>query len=428
MNESKDTKKYHIITFGCQMNKSDSERIASIFEQYKCSPVFTPEEADFIVMNTCSIRKTAEDRVMGHAKNFNKMKLKGKPDLKVVITGCMAPRSDEVAKTLGVDVVINIKDLALLPEKLGLVRPKDNELGVDYFSIAPKYISTFQVYIPIMTGCNNFCTFCVVPFTRGREFSRHMIDVLHEVEQAVANGAKEITLLGQNVNSYEYGFEELLRKINNIEGDFWVRFVSSNPQDMTDELIEVVAHGEKLCNYMHFAVQSGNDRVLKKMNRRHTIQEYKELCAKMRKLMPDMGMSTDVIVGFPSETDEEFEYTVQLFKEIKYDLAYISQYSARSGTPSWRMTDDVTIGEKKRRDKVLTEILKQTAQANADLLIGTTRKVLIEKFNKRGMLMGKDEGYRSVAIENTQDESLIGQFVQVEITSAGAFGMNGNIV
>jgi tRNA-2-methylthio-N6-dimethylallyladenosine synthase len=422
-----DVKKYHVITYGCQMNKSDSERIASIFEQYACSPTTNPQEADFIVMNTCSIRQSAENRVYSQAHQFNKWK-KDKPELQVVITGCMAPRVDAVQKASGVDHVLNIKDLAELPSRLGLVRPEDNARGQDYFSIAPKFTTPFQVYIPIMTGCNNFCTFCVVPFTRGREFSRPMLDVIKEVENAIAQGAKEITLLGQNVNSYAYGFEELLRRINELSGEFWVRFVSSNPQDMSDELIDVVAGGEKLCNYMHFAVQAGNDRILKKMNRRHTIEEYNRLIDRMRSAMPDMGMSTDIIVGFPGETEEEFEDTVKLCERTQYDMAYISQYSIRTGTPAWRLTDDVPREEKKRRDVVLTEILKKTARANAEKLVGTQRKVLIERINKRGWLSGKEEGFRTVTLPEVSDEDLIGTFIEVEIIAAHSFGVDGSLV
>ncbi len=421
------TKKYHIITYGCQMNKSDSERIASIFEQYRCLPTDTPAEADFIVMNTCSIRQTAEDRVVGQARNFTRLK-DTKPDVQVVITGCMAPRGDAVKKASGVDHVVNIKDLALLPEKLGLTRPQDNELTADYFSIAPKYTTPFQVYIPIMTGCNNFCTFCVVPYTRGREFSRPMLDILNEVEQAVAHGAKEITLLGQNVNSYQYGFVELLRRINDISGDFWVRFVSSNPQDMSRDLIDTVAECDKMAKYMHFAVQSGNDRILKRMNRRHTIAEYEALCEYMKERMPDLGLSTDVIVGFPSETEEEFMDTVRLFERMSFDMAYISMYSARTGTPAWRLKDDVSKEEKKHREFVLNELLGRSAQANAQRLVGSTRRVLIERINKRGTLTGKDTGFRTVTLPGVADSSLIGQFVDVRITEAFNFGMNAELL
>lgn len=428
MEQKQQEKKYHIMTYGCQMNKSDSERIASIFEQYRCSPTTDWKEADFIVMNTCSVRQSAENRVYGQANKFHAHKKKHKPDLQVIITGCMAPRADATAKALGVDHVINIKDLATLPHVVGLTRPETNELGQDYFSIAPKYVSDFQVYIPIMTGCNNFCTFCVVPFTRGREFSRPMLDIVKEVEHAVAQGVKEITLLGQNVNSYAYGFEELLRRINAIEGDFWVRFVSSNPQDMTDELIEVVASSDKLCKYMHFAVQAGNNRILKRMNRRHTIEQYKELCAKMRQVMPDMGMSTDIIVGFPSETEEEFEETHALMREISYDMAYISRYSARTGTPAFRLRDDVATAEKIRRDRVLTETLKKTARANGEKLVGTTRRVLIERINRRGLFDGKDTGFRTVTILDGHGKDLMGKFVVVKIVAAHNFGLDGELI
>lgn len=409
------------------MNKSDSERISSIFELYDCKPASEAGDADFIILNTCSVRQSAEDRVTGVVREYHRFKKK-KPDLKVILTGCMAPRGDAIAKTMGVDVVVNIKELATLPEKLGLKREDDSQILADYFSIQPKYTSSFQSFIPIMTGCNNFCTFCVVPFTRGREYSRAMEDILTEVESAVAHGAKEVTLLGQNVNSYKYGFVELLKKINDIPGKFWVRFVSSNPQDMTKELLDTVANGEKLCKYIHFAVQSGNNRILKRMNRRHTIAQYLDLYDHMKKAMPNVGVSTDIIVGFPSETHEEHLDTKKLMEQVKFDMAYINQYSARSGTPSWRMKDDVSIDDKHARDQELTELLKRTAQENNVKYIGTEIEVLIEKLNRRGMLSGKDTGFRSVNITNITDESLIGTFVKVKVTEALPFGMNGEMV
>lgn len=426
MNQVTDTKKYHIVTYGCQMNKSDSERISSIFELYDCKLASEAGDADFIILNTCSIRQSAEDRVTGVVREYHRFK-KNKPDLKVILTGCMAPRGDAIAKTMGVDVVVNIKELATLPEKLGLKREDDSQILADYFSIKPKYTSSFQSFIPIMTGCNNFCTFCVVPFTRGREYSRSFEDVINEVEIAVAHGAKEITLLGQNVNSYKYGFVELLKKINDIPGKFWVRFVSSNPQDMSLELLDVIAQGEKLCKYIHFAVQAGNDRILKRMNRRHTIAQYLKLYDYMKEKMPNVGVSTDIIIGFPSETEVEFQDTVNLFELVKYDMAYISQYSERSGTPAYRMKDDVSIEEKHRRDHILTDILKRTACENNQKYVGTEIEILIEKVNRRGMLSGKDTGFRSVNITNSTDESLIGTFAKVKVTEALPFGMNGEI-
>lgn len=426
MNQNTAPKKYHIVTYGCAMNKSDSERIASIFEQYDCQPVNEPSEADFIVLNTCSIRQSAENRVYGAVHNFQELKAKN-PNLKVAITGCMAPR-EEAAGKAGADAIFTIKDLALLPEKLGLVKPVENKIAGDYFSIAPKFTSKFQACIPIMTGCNNFCTFCVVPFTRGREYSRPMVDILNEVDLALQNGAKEIMLLGQNVNSYKYGFVELLKKINEKPGKFWVRFVSSNPQDMSDELLETIAAGEKLAKWIHFAVQSGNDRILKRMNRRHTIADYLILYDKMKALMPNVGVSTDIIVGFPSETEEEFNDTIKLFEKVKYDMAYISQYSARTGTPAFRLKDDVTDEEKHRRDQALTEVLKVTAQENGKKFVGQTVEILVEKINRRGMPSGKETGYRTVNITNSTDESLVGQFVNVKILESFSFGLNGELV
>lgn len=418
-------KQYHIVTYGCQMNKSDSERIASLFEQHNCQPTNDPSRADFIVLNTCSIKQTAEDKAMGHARQFSKLR-KDKPELKIVITGCMTGRPDAIQKTTGVDFAIPIKEIGTLPELLKINQLTSQQIN-SYLSIVPRHNNSFQAYIPIMTGCNNFCTFCVVPYTRGREYSRPFNEVIEEVKLAVKKGAKDIMLLGQNVNSYQFGFVELLKEINKIDGEFWVRFMSSNPQDMTKELIETVASSEKLCKYIHFAVQSGNDRVLKKMNRRHTIKQYEDLCDYMKSLMPTLGLSTDIIVGFSSETDEEFKDTANLMERVGFDMAYISQYSKRTNTPAWRLNDDVPYEKKKERDVYLNEILKKTSLESGQKLVGKKVRVLIDKLGRRGMLVGKDTGWRTVSITNSSDESLIGKFVEVNIESAFAFGLEGTI-
>jgi len=357
--------KYHIITFGCQMNKADSEKIAAFLENKGYKSASKINEADLIVVNMCSVRQSAVDRVYGLLPKFQKLQTTNHK-LQTILTGCIL-KKDKRKFSEHFNYILNIKDLPKWPEILNTkpyTKPSkthDREiLRVDnYLKIQSKHSTNFSALVPIMTGCNNFCSYCVVPFTRGKEISRPSEEIISEVKNLVKKGYKEIWLLGQNVNSYKYNFSKLLRKINKIPGKFWIRFTSSHPKDFSDDLIKAMAECEKVAKYLNLPVQSGDDKILKAMNRPYTVKQYKNLIKKIREKIPDINLSTDVIVGFPGETKKQFENTVKLFKQIKYNIAYISKYSPRAGTAAAKLKDNVSPQEKKRREKILEKILKE---------------------------------------------------------------------
>ena len=343
--------KYWIITFGCQMNKSDSERIAAVLEKSGYKKASDINGADLIVVNMCSVRQSAVDRVYGKIKNFAKLKTYNLK-LKTVLTGCVLKKDKNKFSKI-FDQVLDIKDFAKWVNA-------DN-----YLKIEPEYSTNFSANIPIMTGCNNFCAYCVVPYVRGKEISRPAKEIICEIKNLIKRDCKEIWLLGQNVNSYKNkktNFPKLLKMVNNIPGDFWIRFTSSHPKDFSEELIETMAKSKKVAQYLNLPVQSGDNQILKKMNRNYKVADYKKLVGKIRKKMPNINLSTDVIVGFPGETKKQFENTAKLFKEIKYDIAYISKYSSRPGTAATKLKDNVSLKEKKRREKILREILSQKSK------------------------------------------------------------------
>ena len=336
--------KYLIITFGCQMNKSDSERITTVLEKKGYLPASNENEADLIVVNMCSVRQSAVDRVFGLIPKFQKLKTKNEK-LKTILTGCVL-KKDRIKFAKGFDEILKFKDL---------------------LEHQPKYQSKPIAFIPISNGCNNACTYCVVPFTRGPLICRDHKKILKEVKNAIKKGLKELWLLGQNVNDYtsptdsSINFPKLLKLVNDIPGNFWIRFISPNPKNFSDELIDVIAESEKVAKYLNLPVQSGDNKILKAMNRPYTVEKYKNLVRKIRKKIPDINLSTDVIVGFPGETKKQFENTVKLFKEIKFNIAYIAKYSPRPGTVAFKMQDNIPLEEKKRREKILRDILKNNA-------------------------------------------------------------------
>lgn len=398
------------------MNKSDSERIATVLKKTRYQPTSKIDEADLIVVNMCSVRQSAVDRVYGVLPKIKKAKS--------LLTGCIL-KKDRRKLAEKFDLVLNIKDLSKLPEILHSGSP----LKIDnYLKIQPKsYISEL---IPIMTGCNNFCSYCVVPYVRGKEISRSAKEIICEIKKLVERGCKEIWLLGQNVNSYSaIPFPQLLRKINEIPGDFWIRFTSSHPKDFSDELIEAMAECEKATEYLNLPVQAGNNKILKQMNRLYTIEQYKKLVGKIRKKIPDITLSTDVIVGFPGETKKQFESTVKLFKDVEFDMAYISKYSPRIGTAADKLKDNVSHKEKNRREKTLTEILKKTALKHNKKYIGKEVEVLVDNHKSHksheSFWFGKTRTYKTVKIESKK--KLLGQFVKVKIINALPWGLRGKI-
>jgi tRNA-2-methylthio-N6-dimethylallyladenosine synthase len=325
--------KYWIITFGCQMNKSDSERIASVLEKRGYQPACKENEADLIVINCCSVRQSAVNRAYAKVNKYFEKK-------RVILTGCV------------------------LKEDKNKLKDKVSEFWHpnDYFECLPIHQSKFQAFVPIMTGCNNFCAYCVVPYTRGREKSRPAKEIIKEVKSLVQKGCKEIVLLGQNVNSYKdrnVNFPKLLKKINDVEGDFKLNFITSHPKDMSDELIETMAECQKLIKEIHLPVQSGDNEILKKMNRHYTATHYKKFIKKIKQKIPGIKISTDIIVGFPGETKKQFQNTVKLCKEVNFDKAYISKYSPRPGTAAVKLKDDLPEDEKKRRWRTLDTLINK---------------------------------------------------------------------
>jgi tRNA-2-methylthio-N6-dimethylallyladenosine synthase len=424
-------KKYNIIIFGCQMNISDAERISAILDSLKYKETQNINDADLIIVVMCSVRQSAVNRVHGLLQKFNEIKIKN-PKLKTILTGCVL-KKDKKKFTKGFDYVIDIKDIHKIPEFLGI---KNKKITNEYLDIAPKYQNKFSVNVPIMTGCNNFCSYCVVPYTRDREVSRKSKNIVLEIKNILRTNppsprlqrAREIWLLGQNVNSYKDGktdFPKLLKMINDIPGDFWIRFTSSHPKDFSDKVIEAMANYKKVTPYLNLPVQSGDDKILKAMNRHYTVKEYKNKIKKLREKIPEISISTDIIVGFPGETKKQFENTAKLFHEIKYDMAYINKYSPRPGTFAEKLKDNVSVKEKKRREKVLTEILKQTALEKNKKLIGKETLVLINE-NRDENYFGKNEHYKTVKIKS--NKNILGKLAKVKIIEAEAFVLKGEII
>ncbi|MFH1966532.1 MAG: MiaB/RimO family radical SAM methylthiotransferase [Patescibacteria group bacterium] len=322
--------KYHIITYGCQMNESDSERIATQLEKQKHQLAKNIKQADLIVINVCSVRQSAINRVYDKIKKIRLFSKKPK----IILTGCILE-----------------KDKKQFKEKVDKIKPIS-----DNFKIKTNCQSTKQALVPIMTGCNNFCSYCAVPYTRGREKSRPTQEIIKEVKNLIKNNYKEITLLGQNVNSYQNNFPKLLKTLNHLPGNFEINFMTSHPKDMSDELISIIASSKKVSKNIHLPVQSGDNKILKKMNRGYTVQDYKKLIKKIRQQIPKAKISTDIIVGFPDETEKQFQNTVKLVKEIRFSQAYVSAYSPRPGTVAHKFKDNIPSGIKKRRKKILLDM------------------------------------------------------------------------
>jgi tRNA-2-methylthio-N6-dimethylallyladenosine synthase len=428
--------KYFIKTFGCQMNISDSERIAAFMESNRYAKAETMENADLVIFNTCGIRQAAENRAYSIINNLRKSKGES---VKIIMTGCLANRADVQKRMKAkVDSFMEIKNF---PNEISTLinHNQATSESIAYLSINPKNNSEFQANVPIMTGCNNFCSYCVVPYARGREISRPAEEIINEVKKLVSAGYKHITLLGQNVNSYAglnskgkaVSFPQLLKKLNSISGNFWISFVSSHPKDMSNELIETVAKCKKVCEWIHLPVQAGNDEVLRKMNRKYGKQHYLKLIRKIRSefkkykpLMP-LGISSDIIVGFPGETKTQFADSQDLMEKCKFDMVYFGQFSPRPGTAAWKMKDNVSKTEKARRENALNEILKQTAFNNNQKYLGKKLEVLIEK-GSNGNYYGKTRTMKNVLIKSFKSE-LVGKIIKATIIKATTWNLEGII-
>ena len=443
--ELDDNKKLFIETYGCQMNVADSEVIASVMQMAGYSVADTLEEADAVFMNTCSIRENAEQKIFNRLEFFHSMKKK-KKHLIVGVLGCMAERvKDDLIANHHVDIVVGPDAYLSLPDLMAAVEAGEKAINVElsttetYRDVIPSRICGNHIsgFVSIMRGCNNFCTYCIVPYTRGRERSRDVESILNEVADLVAKGYKEVTLLGQNVNSYRFEkpdgevvtFPMLLRMVAEAAPGMRVRFTTSHPKDMSDETLEVIAQMPNVCKHIHLPVQSGSSRILKLMNRKYTREWYLERVAAIRRIIPDCGLTTDIFSGFHSETEEDHALSLSLMEECAYDAAFMFKYSERPGTyASKHLADDIPEEVKVRR---LNEIIalqnRLSAEAN-QRCIGKTYEVLVEGVSKRSkdQLFGRTEQNRVVVFNRGTHRT--GDFVRVRITEASSATLKGEEV
>lgn len=433
----------YVRSFGCQLNVSDGEKIKGLLKKAGYDFTDDEHEADIIILNTCAVRESAEDRVFGIIGSMKKLKEEN-PSLIIGISGCMTAQehvAEKIKKSYPqVDFVMGTSAINSLPSLL-LECLKGKKFSADIseyddFSEQTEQVreSTFKASVPIMFGCNNFCTYCIVPYVRGRERSRLPEDIINEVKNLVDSGYKEIMLLGQNVNSYGkdlkngISFPALLRELNKINGDFIIRFMSSHPKDASHELIDAIFECNKVANHLHLPVQSGSNTVLDRMNRRYTVEKYLETVEYIRKKSPDFSLTTDLIVGFPNETDDEFNSTLDLIKKVKYDNIYSFIYSRRTGTKASEIVDTISETVKGKRMRELLEVQREISTENYKRFIGRKMRVLVDSVSKKreGYVTGKSDEF--IIVEFKGDKSLIGQFVETEITDAMNWAVTGKMI
>ena len=421
-----------VITFGCQQNVSDSERLKGMLVSMGYSITETLENADFIIFNTCAVREHAEDRVYGNIGMTKKIKQE-RPNTVVAVCGCMVQQetvAEKIKKSYPyVDIVMGTHVLHRLPEflykrlngspRIFELSQEDNNIVED---IPIKRDGKFKGWLPIMYGCNNFCTYCIVPYVRGRERSREPEQIIAEAKQMIKDGYKDITLLGQNVNSYGKGcshgvnFAKLLRMLNDIEGEFRIRFMTSHPKDCTMELLDTIKECEKVSHHLHLPFQSGSSRILKLMNRYYNREQYLELIKNAKERIPDVDLTSDIIVGFPGETYEDFKETLSLVKQVEFASLFTFIYSPREGTPAAIMPDPVSRKEKGEWFNELLALQEQIAKTNVNRYLGKTFRVLCDDYgSKEGYMSGHTSG--TAVIEFEADQSLLGKFVDVRVDS-----------
>lgn len=459
------SRSYKIITFGCQMNEHDSEVISGMLTQrgYTEAAGEDMRNTDIVIINTCSIRENADKRFFGTLGQLKKIKL-ANPNFTVCVCGCMM-QQEHITKKLRqsypwVDVIFGTHNIHEFPDMLEEMFQRrstgedwtvnqirsSREFRVDRVyrdsdriveGLPAKRLFGHKSFVNIMYGCNNFCTYCIVPYTRGREKSRRPEDIIAEVKALAADGVKEVTLLGQNVNSYrgvsadsgnEWDFADLIYALNEVEGLERIRFMTSHPKDLSDKLIAAFAECDKLCNYIHLPVQAGSSSVLRRMNRKYTREQYLELVRKLREAVPGIAISTDIIVGFPGETEEDFCETLSLAEEIQYDSAFTFLYSPRRGTPAADYENQIPEEVKHERFNRLVEVMNRGSKARNAAFVGRVCRVLVDGPDKKssGILNGRTEEFKLVDFEGP--EELIGSMVDVEITASNTFSLQGRIV
>jgi tRNA-2-methylthio-N6-dimethylallyladenosine synthase len=421
---------YHIWTVGCQMNVADSERLGSALERLGCTVSNAMEEADVIVLNSCVVRQGAEDKVAGRLSSLKPLKQR-EPDRIIALMGCMVGPDTSDLKRRFPHV-----DSFMRPQEFGdLIRLVEARDGVCMDNSIPLIPSRPSVaaFVPIIHGCDKFCTFCIIPYRRGRERSRPVPELAREVEMLVQRGVKEVTLLGQNVDSYGHDLEgqpdlaDLLTVLNDVSGLRRIRFLTSHPNDMSQKLIEAVAGLERVCEYINLPVQAGDNLILERMRRGYTRERYLELVGRIRSVIPEVGLTTDIIVGFPGETDGQFERTLDLVREVRFDKVHLAAYSPRPGTIAWRkQSDDVPQTEKKRRHRAVEELQKGIAREINRGLIGRREEVLVEE-RRDGYWHGRTRSNKLVYLDEVSGERAYGETVPVEIVAASAFSLQGRV-
>ena len=432
-------KRYHIVTYGCQMNAHDSETIAGMLEQMGMTEAAAREDADFVLYNTCCVRENAERRALGNVGWLKELK-KVKPELIVGVCGCMVQQDGMAQKLIKrypfVDIAFGTHNLPELPgmfKKLldsreRVVSVLDTD-GIIAEGLPVKRAGGLMAYVTIMYGCDNFCSYCIVPYVRGRERSRLPEDILREAEQLKTEGVKEIMLLGQNVNSYAGGgidFAELLRRVDDI-GIERVRFMTSHPKDLSDRLIDVMANSKHICHQLHLPVQHGSNRVLSAMNRCYTREHYLGVVKRLRDAMPDIGLTTDLIVGFPGETEEDFNQTIDLVRQVRYDSAYTFIYSPRQGTVAAEMPNQVDEETAKRRIHELIAVQEQITAETYAAQVGHVENVLCEGVSARSERQITGRTQRGITVNFDGSADMVGSVVPVMITGAGHNTLKGKI-
>ena len=428
-------KKLKLITYGCQMNVADSERMAGLLQQIGYALTDSIDDADLILINTCCVRATAEDKVFGQIGRFKALK-QIKPALILGVAGCMAQKEGEnlIKRAPHVDFVLGTgqsSEVARVVQTIERERRHfvdtsnvSGNIPAEVFPLRGGNVSTF---VPIMYGCNNFCTYCIVPYVRGRERSRKLKEIFAEINQAVAEGFKEITLLGQNVNSYAGGitFAELLRMVDTIEGVERLRFMTSHPKDLSDELIAAMASGRSICEHIHLPVQYGSDKILRRMNRVYTVENYLRLVEKIRAAIPNVSLTTDLIVGFPGETEENFLETLDFVREVKFDAAFTFIYSKRSGTPAATFDNQIEDATKHRRLEELMAVQNAISLAKNQTLEGSTVEVLVEGASKTDdkIFTGRTRSNKLVLFAHGAEQA--GDLINVKITQAQTWLLKG---
>ncbi len=442
--------KYHIMTMGCQLNENDSEKICGMLEKMGYKKTENVQEANIAIFNTCCVRENAEDKLFGKLGELKRQKETN--GLIIAIGGCMMQEEHMVKKIKSsypyVDIIFGTHTLHKLPEDLYKVLQENKRLedildidGKIYEGLPIKRESNIKASVTIMNGCNNFCSYCIVPYVRGRERSRMPKDIINEIEALAKEGYKEITLLGQNVNSYlrverennipfeEYkgvnSFATLLQEVNKIQGIERIRFVSPHPKDFTDDVIDEIAKCDKVCKLIHLPLQSGNSKVLKEMNRKYTKEQYLQLVEKMKERIPNLTLSTDIIVGFPGETEEEFEDTLDVVDKVKFEQVYMFIYSRRVGTPGDRMTNQIPEEIKHKRFDRLKALVESQISENNQKYVGTMQKVLVEgkSKNNENMLTGRTDSNKVVIFEG--ENNLIGTIQNLKIVSEHMWYLKG---